>query len=80
MRRCDSYANVLALHQRHKVCNVDASIARSVSLGDQLLDVLVAQALAEIVGDLFEVLERDQARVVDIEQLEGLLDLRQGTL
>ena len=56
------------------------TVTVTVSLVDHLLELLVGHVLTELLGDALEVLERDLARLVVVEEPEGLQDLLLGIL
>merc|ERR1719453_250028 len=63
------------LHNAEELLLVDLTVAITVSLIDHLLKLLISHPLAELLGHTLQVLERDLAGLIIIEQAEGLENL-----
>merc|ERR1711918_308782 len=57
---------------------VDLTVTITVGLVDHLLKLLVGHVLAELLGHALEVLERDLASLIVVEETEHLNDLLAG--
>jgi len=70
----------LLLHDAVELVDVNLTIAITVGLVDHILELLVVDALTELLGNTGEVAEGDLVGVVVVEQLEDLLDVLAGVL
>merc|ERR1712031_64614 len=67
-----------ALHDAEELLLVHLAIAIAIGLVDHLLKLLVSHVLAELLGHALEVLERDLAGLIVVEETEHLDDLLAG--
>ncbi|CAH0371854.1 unnamed protein product, partial [Pelagomonas calceolata] len=67
-------------HDAQKLVLVDFAVAVPIRLVDHLLELLVRHVLAELLRDALQVPERDLARLVVVEEPEGLQDLLAAVL
>merc|ERR1719371_120782 len=63
------------LHDAQELLLVDLAVAVAIGLVDHLLELLVRHPLTELLRHSFQVLERNLARLVVIEEPESLQDL-----
>merc|ERR1711934_504438 len=70
----------LLLHDAVELVEVDLAITITVGLVDHVLELLLVDVLAELLGHTAQVAEGDLAGVVVVEQLEHLLDVLAGVL
>merc|ERR1719498_265272 len=73
--RCYSSEKICLLHDSKKLLFVHFAISITVCLVDHFLQLLVGHALAELLGDSLQVLERNLAGLVIVEQAESFQDL-----
>merc|ERR1719238_116530 len=66
------------LHDAEELLLVHLAITIAVGLVDHLLKLLVGHVLAELLGHALEVLERDLAGLIVVEETEHLNDLLAG--
>merc|ERR1719502_762248 len=63
------------LHDAEELLLVDLAVPVTVGFVDHLLELLIGHPLAKLLGDALEILERDLASLVIVEQPESLEDL-----
>merc|ERR1719174_3311167 len=66
---------VSLLHDPEELLLVDLAVTITVGFVDHLLELLVSHPLTKLLCDALEILERDLAGLVIVEQAEGLEDL-----
>merc|ERR1711959_105967 len=64
-----------ALHDAEELFLVDLAIAIAIGLINHLLELLIGHVLSKLLGDALQVLERDLAGLVVVEEAEHLDDL-----
>merc|ERR1719265_2556765 len=73
-----SSEQIRLLHDAHELLLIHLPIAIAVSLVDHFLKLLVSHALAKLLGNTLQVLERNLSCFVIVEQTERLQDLILG--